>query len=204
MKKNIKWITVIILMVIFFIIVYSLNIGTIHKFDDLIYSNISKVITPGVTSFAKIITEFGGAIGIILITILLMIFMKNKRHKKYVLINLIIIFIGNQLLKNIFDRERPNVNRLVEENGYSFPSGHSMVSSAFYGFLIYLIYKYVKNKKIRNALIILLSLLILLIGTSRIYLGVHYASDVVGGFAISIAYLIVFIMVIKEKLDEDN
>lgn len=201
MKKNIKWVILIILVTIFLIIAYSLNIGEIHKFDNLIYSNISKIITPSLTNIVKIITEIGGPIVIILTTILLMIFIKNKNYKKYILINLLIIFIGNQLLKNMFNRERPNINKLVEENGYSFPSGHSMVSTAFYGFLIYLIYKHVKNKKQRNILIFLLSMLVVLIGLSRIYLGVHYASDVIGGIVISIAYLIVFISIINKKLD---
>lgn len=68
-----------------------------------------------------------------------------------------------------------------------------MVSMAFYGFLIYLIYKNVKNKYIKVISILLLSTLILLIGASRIYLGVHYASDVIGGFLIAISYLILYI-----------
>ena len=87
--------------------------------------------------------------------------------------------------------------RLIEEQGYSFPSGHSMVSTAFYGLLIYLIYKNVKNKYIKYTLCTILSILILIIGLSRIYLGVHYVSDVIGGVCFSIAYLIIFINVFK-------
>ena len=68
-----------------------------------------------------------------------------------------------------------------------------MISMAFYGFLIYLIYKYIKNKYLKVFSICGMSLLIVMIGISRIYLGVHYTSDVIGGFLISISYLIVFI-----------
>ena len=75
-----------------------------------------------------------------------------------------------------------------------------MISMAFYGFLIYLIYKNIKNKYLKTTLIIILSLLIIAIGISRIYLGVHYVSDVIGGFLISISYLIVYIKLIKKKL----
>ena len=75
-----------------------------------------------------------------------------------------------------------------------------MISMAFYGFLIYLIYKNIKNKYLKTTLIIILSLLIIAIGISRIYLGVHYLSDVIGGFLISIFYLIVYIKLIKKKL----
>ena len=74
-----------------------------------------------------------------------------------------------------------------------------MVSMAFYGFLIYLIYKNVKNKYLKWISITILSLLITLIGISRIYLGVHYTSDVLGGFLISISYLIVFTNFLPRK-----
>lgn len=67
-----------------------------------------------------------------------------------------------------------------------------MVSMAFYGLLIYLIYTNVKNKYLKVILIVLLSLLIVMIGISRIYLGVHYTSDVLAGFLMAISYLIVY------------
>ncbi len=68
-----------------------------------------------------------------------------------------------------------------------------MVSMGFYGFLIYLIYINVKNKRIKYPLILFVSLLIISIGISRIYLGVHYFTDVIGGFIIAILYLVVFV-----------
>ena len=77
-----------------------------------------------------------------------------------------------------------------------------MVSMAFYGYLIYLIYKFVKNKYIKWSLIILLSILICTIGVSRIYLGVHYTSDVLGGFLISISYLVIYTSAIKKFIVE--
>ena len=103
----------------------------------------------------------------------------------------------NLMLKNIVERPRPIGYRLIDETGYSFPSGHSMISAAFYGLIIYFIWKNVKNKKLKYISCALLGLLIAFIGISRIYLGVHYASDVLGGFIISIAYLIIFTTTFK-------
>ena len=110
----------------------------------------------------------------------------------------------NQALKFIIQRPRPTEFRIINESGYSFPSGHSMVSAAFYGFLIYLIYKNVKNKYLKWSLITLLSLVILTIGISRIYLGVHYTSDVIAGFLISISYLIIFIHFAKDFMKNEQ
>lgn len=79
-----------------------------------------------------------------------------------------------------------------------------MVSMAFYGFLIYLIYKNAKNKYLKWSLITILGVLIISIGISRIYLGVHYTSDVLAGFLIAISYLIIYIsMVNKFILERD-
>ena len=88
---------------------------------------------------------------------------------------------------------------MIIESGYSFPSGHSMVSMAYYGLIIYFIYKKIKDKRVRNVLMILIGFLILAIGFSRIYLGVHFASDVIGGFLISIIYLVCAIKLLNLK-----
>ena len=127
---------------------------------------------------------------------------KNKKIGVSIFSNLVIVTILNQLLKGILQRPRPTEYRIIEETGYSFPSGHSMISMAFYGYLIYLIYKYVKNKYIKWISIVVLSLLICTIGISRIYLGVHYTSDVLGGFLISISYLVIFISAVNKFIIE--
>lgn len=152
------------------------------------------LISDKLTFYVKIITNFGSGIGLIILALLVSYLFKNKKISIAIFGNLIIVFLINTFLKIIFQRERPLVdNWLVKEFGYSFPSAHSMVSMAFYGFLIYLIYTNIEKKKWKYPVIILLSLIILLIGISRIYLGVHYLSDVLAGFLISIAYLVIFI-----------
>lgn len=79
-----------------------------------------------------------------------------------------------------------------------------MVSLSFYGLLIYFIYKYFKNKKLKIFLITLLSLIIVLIGISRVYLGVHFVSDVISGFLLSLSYLIIFIKVINKFILKES
>jgi undecaprenyl-diphosphatase len=92
-------------------------------------------------------------------------------------------------LKYFFGRPRPDVPLLFEAEGLSFPSGHALFSITFYGLLVYLIYKGIKNATLRWSLIIFLVVLILLIGFSRVYLRVHYATDVIAGFAVGFMWL---------------
>lgn len=161
--------------------------------DETIYNLIIKMLNTNVTAVMMFISYLGSAVTLITFSIAFLILFKNKKNPKFIILNLALVFILSRILKLIVARPRPQVLKLVLENGYSFPSGHSMVSIGFYGFLIYLIYKNIKNKKIKYPLIIFLSVLILFIGVSRIYLGVHYATDVIGGFIIGFIYLVVFI-----------
>ena len=193
-EKNLKWIILFICLIGFLAIAEDVFNKEIMKGDIIGYKIISTfLISDFATPIAKFITNFGGAIFLVIATITLFIVIKNKKIGISILSNVAIVTVLNQLIKRILQRPRPTEYRIIEETGYSFPSGHSMVSMAFYGYFIYLIYKYVKNKYVKWISIILLSLLICLIGISRIYLGVHYTSDVLGGFLISISYLIIYI-----------
>ena len=210
-KKYYKAIIVFICLLITMETVYSLFSQEVMKRDIVGYKLISKYLISDVTlPIAKFITNFGGVIGLTLIGIIvctILVIKKKKLLGCWGLLNLAVSGGLNQALKRIVQRPRPTEYRLIEENGYSFPSGHSMVSAAFYGFFIYLIFKNVKNKYIKWGSITLLSILIILIGTSRIYLGVHYTSDVLAGFVISISYLVIFTSIVNDYLDapkDDN
>ena len=200
MKKYIKW-TIFGILVCLFIV---LSILVLTKkdiyFDNAVYSFISKFIKPTRTPNIIRITSITSASFVIIITILVLIFFKNKKYGLYMALNLVIITIFQLILKNIFTRGRPLDINLIDEKGYSFPSGHSLTSMAFYGLIIFFINKSNLSKKFKILFTIILSILIFLIGLSRIYLGVHYATDVLGGFAFSLSYLIIFTNVINEKL----
>ena len=204
-KKNFKWLVLFIALIGFLALAEDVFNKEIMNGDIIGYKIISTfLISDFATPIAKFITNFGGAIFLITLTVILVILIKNKKIGLSIFSNLIIITVLNQLLKRILQRPRPTEFRIIEETGYSFPSGHSMVSMAFYGYLIYLIYKYVENKHVKWISIVLLSILICTIGVSRIYLGVHYTSDVLGGFLVSISYLILFISTVNKFFIEKD
>lgn len=192
--KNYKWIICFICLILFLALAEDVFNNEIMNGDVIGYKFISTyLIRDSLTPIFKIITWFGSATCLILLALILFFTIKNKKVGLLISANLIIITILNQALKIIVQRPRPTEYRIINEAGYSFPSGHSMVSMAFYGFLIYLIYKNIKNKYLKISLIVILSLLIVMIGISRIYLGVHYTSDVCAGFLVSLSYLIIYI-----------
>lgn len=202
-KNNWRWMLLFICLIGFLALAEDVFHQEIMNGDIVGYDIISKLFKFNVsTPIAKFITNFGGAIFVISLTTILFFVIKDKKIGISIITNLGIVTILNQIIKFIMQRPRPTEFRIIEETGYSFPSGHSMVSLAFYGYLIYLIYKYVENKYAKWCLICLLSCLIISIGTSRIYLGVHYTSDVLGGFLISISYLVIYISAVNKFLTE--
>ncbi|KUG09677.1 phosphatase PAP2 family protein [Solirubrum puertoriconensis] len=112
-------------------------------------------------------------------------FLLIRQHRWYSL-KVPVVALGsitlNLLLKEFYNRPRPMLP-LTSASGLSFPSGHAMISASFYGLLIYLTWRHVQNRSLRWLLVLLLTVLILLIGLTRVYLRVHYASDVLAGFA---------------------
>lgn len=205
MKKYYKVIVLLICLIAILAIVIDLFQKEIIVKDMMVYNFIEKhFISDYSLPIVKFITNLGSATFVIITSIILLVIIKSKIIGLLICLNLTISGALNQILKAIVQRPRPIGYKLIEENGYSFPSGHSMVSAAFYGFLIYLVYKNIKNKYIKYTIIIILTLLVLCIGVSRIYLGVHYASDVLAGFLISISYLIVFISIVNKKFLQKN
>lgn len=204
-KNNWRWMLLFICLIGFLALAEDVFHQEIMNGDIVGYDIVSKLFKFNVsTPIAKFITNFGGAIFVISLTTILFFVIKDKKIGISIITNLGIVTILNQIIKFIMQRPRPTEFRIIEETGYSFPSGHSMVSLAFYGYLIYLIYKYVNNKHLKRTLIIILSVLICIIGVSRIYLGVHYTSDVLGGFLISFAYLIIYIELVNKFVLEKN
>ena len=135
--KNLKWIILFICLIGFLTIAEDVFNKEIMNGDIVGYKLISTfLISDFATPIAKFITNFGGAIFLAVLTIILFILIKNKKIGVSIFSNLVMITALNQLLKNILQRPRPTEYRIIEETGYSFPSGHSMISMVFYGYLI--------------------------------------------------------------------
>lgn len=198
-KRKYSWILFVVFLTIFLTIAAFVFRKNIFEFDLRIYNFLVSHRNESLNTFFTIITTLGNALTLIVITALSIILFKDKKYKILIPLNLAAIGLLNYVLKHIFLRPRPNNLRLIDEKGYSFPSGHAMASTAFYGILIYIAYNHVKDTKKRNSICLALSILILLIDISRVYVGVHYASDVLAGTCFSIAYLIMVLKVIRKR-----
>lgn len=205
LKENYIWILCALSVIIFMAILEDVMRLEIIKYDVFCHDIVMNYLRRDwLTTIVKFITSLGGAFMLITVSMLSIIFLKNKKIGLCITANLGCITALNLLLKNIVQRDRPIGFRLVNESGYSFPSGHSMISTAFYGLIIYFVYKNVQNKSLRNIICVLLIILIILIGCSRVYLGVHYASDVIAGAVTSVAYLIIITRIISKMGDRNE
>lgn len=149
--------------------------------------------TPSLTVIMKLFTAIGSTKACVAIILLVMIFLYFVLKHRIELIFFSVAVGGsavlNQILKGGFQRERPNVYRLIEESGYSFPSGHTMGALALYGALAFLLWRHISTKRGRALLLIGSGFMIAMIGISRIYLGVHYPSDIIGAMLLSGCWL---------------
>lgn len=180
----------------FLVLASGLSAHALTPLDAGIYRFLASGSSDGLTAVMRGLSVCGSLYAFIPICAFFTLLFAIRRRGRYygvmIPVNLIAVSLLNILLKLIFQRPRPDVLRLSYTYGYSFPSGHAMISAAFYGYLIYLSILWLK-KPWKQAVTVSLLLLIGLIGVSRIYLGVHYASDVVGGLLAGCGWLILFI-----------
>ncbi len=169
-------------------------------FDNFFYNLIVvNLRNPALNKFMIGMTYVSGAPFYIGLLVIFFIFFKNKKIPALIMGNMGISLACMWIIKHIVQRPRPDGFRLVPEDGYSFASGHSLNAMVFYGLLIYVIHNNIKNKGLRITLEILLGLWVLLIGISRIYLGVHYASDVLGGFIFGLLCVSLYIKFVYKR-----
>lgn len=186
------WIICILFTGFFAYIARSIHLQTISSFDEPIIDFVQSAEVPGLTSIMKLFTNIGSTTSVTLLAILTLgVLLWKKYRAQAVLFTIVLVGTGilNQVLKLIFKRERPDFNRLIDIGGYSFPSGHTMMAFSLYTVLAYIVWRNLKTTGSRIAIAIVAIFMIVMIAVSRIYLGVHFPSDIVGGILASSVWL---------------
>jgi len=189
---------ILALILIFFVIAFNYESQSMIGFDQKIGDWVRGWASDPMTAIFILITLFGNTNTYVILMIVLggylIIRLRRVRETLVLLINLIGIWQLNELLKRLFERSRPALEHLIEAKGYSFPSGHAMVSVAFYGMVVFLFWTcFWKTPRSLRSVGALAAWLVLMIGLSRIYLGVHYPSDIIAGYVLGGAWLILCI-----------
>ncbi|KMJ58696.1 hypothetical protein AB685_09900 [Bacillus sp. LL01] len=163
-------------------------------FDHVIMEYFQSVENGTLNTVFKLITETGSVWWITIASVFTVLFLwLRKRDVLGILFFVLAIAGGGSfifVLKYVFQRERPSLAPEYDGNGFSFPSGHALGSFILYGFLIYFIGREKRFFKTRMLAIGLLSVLIISVGLSRVYLYVHYPSDILAGYAVGLIWLI--------------
>lgn len=173
----------------------------VNSFDLNLAAFVQSFEHPALTKVMELFTTLGSTKYCIVITLLAMIYLYFVHGHRIELIFVSGVLGGsavlNQIFKAIFHRERPSVYRLIEETGYSFPSGHAMGAFALYGALAFLLWRHTATRLGRSMLIIGCSFMIVMICISRVYLGVHYPSDIIGAVMVSGFWLALMIVLFQ-------
>lgn len=199
---TIEFLFLLLLLLALVIFIYEIRmvfISESSEFDDRVFSSIKPYINDGLTSLMLIITFLGKhdlLIPLNFVLIALFIYRKERwfatRIAALSLSSLLLMF----MLKFFFQRNRPLQPVIDDVSGYSFPSGHALISVVFYGLFIHMAWHEIRTKWLRTLIIAILAVLILLIAFSRIYLRVHYASDVIAGIAVGFIWLVLSLRIV--------
>jgi undecaprenyl-diphosphatase len=194
-------------LLVFCTIAYFVMTGNAAGFDDPIRHFFYGLRVDGLNTLLEGITYLGNWQSVVMVSLLLLAY--DKTRIPYGVLGATVAIADtllNKGLKQLFERTRPeDIAPLIEQGGYAFPSGHSVTSMAFYGMLLFLVQTRMEDRKKANALSVVLILMIALIGPSRIYLGVHYPTDVLAGwaegvFVATVVYMLAFKFVPKNFL----
>ncbi|MBF7024220.1 phosphatase PAP2 family protein [Staphylococcus kloosii] len=198
-----KRISLLIIFTLIFSVIAFFHESRLGKWIDnevyeFIYSSESFITTTILLGFTKV----GEVWAMVCLSLLLVAYLMLKRYNVETLFFVIAMSLSstlNPLLKNIFDRERPTLLRLIDISGFSFPSGHAMGATAFFGSGIYIANRVMKDKA-KAFTIGLCALFIIMISASRVYLGVHYPTDVIAGIIGGAFCIVLSTLILRHKL----
>lgn len=184
------------LFIVFILLAILVKTDAIASFDQVIYESIIYFQSDALTVFFKIASHLVHVV--VVIVVLLATFLIHKRLCAFTFLYVIMNSVLGQIIKFIFSRARPNLQQLIPIGGYSFPSAHAMMSMALYGFLFWCIAQSKLTQNVKRILMSICVCIIILVGLSRIYLGVHFASDVLAGYIVSLFYLYIITYYLKK------
>ncbi|MEZ4803482.1 MAG: phosphatase PAP2 family protein [Gelidibacter sp.] len=177
----------------------TLTTETLADYDRQITDYVISYRTPMLTHFFIVVTNIGDIYGYVIVVglsiLISRVFFKRWKQVAQITIVLLLASVSNMILKRFIDRARPGIEHLVSVETLSYPSGHAMSAMAFYGFVIYLFYRFKMNRWLKYSVILVLLLLIFSIGISRIYLGVHFPSDIAGGYIAGFIWVVFCVIV---------
>lgn len=189
-------IIVLIMLFLFFIIwTYLMLNDKFFNLDNSFYDKL--IIKEPYTTFFKIITNLANTKLFILICCISLLFLNDKKLGLVITILMLIDAILVFLIKFLIKRKRPDKNPLVKERGYSYPSGHMVSAISFYGFILFLVLISNLILPFKIIISIFIIIIILFIGLSRIFLGVHYLSDIIGAIFIGTNYILLYIYLLQ-------
>ncbi|QLK86185.1 phosphatase PAP2 family protein [Staphylococcus sp. 17KM0847] len=198
-----KRISLLLVFTIIFSVIAMFHESRLGKWiDNEVYNFIfssESLIATSIFLGATYIGEVWTMVALSLITVALLMLYKYKIEALFFAMTMLLSGMTNPILKNIFDRERPSILRLIDISGFSFPSGHAMGSTAFFGSLMYIAIRIFKGKS-QAAICGLCILFIILISTSRIYLGVHYPTDIIAGILGGTFFIILSQLILRKPL----
>lgn len=194
-----KIILIVVPVIIFIFLAISIKAGISTNFETWVYNESVEHMSPILNNIIKCITHIGDGITVMIFCSILLLYSKT-REKIGLPVSIAVISseIVNLILKQIFARQRPNILQLVNETSYSFPSGHSMINATICTMLGILAIKYIYDKKKKIICLIICALLPLIIGFTRIYLGVHFFGDVLGGLLLGFTISVIVYTVLKK------
>lgn len=209
--KSRFWYQIIMYSFLFFVITtLFVQKNKTAPFDEFVISWVSSIQHPILTSMLIAITNIGSFLGTVIVwAIIVYVILSRKWYHEAIIVTFVTFStpIVNIIIKHLFSRPRPDVNLLIEISGYSYPSGHTMYATSLYGITLILFWKRCKHAWQRILLLSITLIMIISIAFSRIYLGVHYPSDTIGGFFLSlliISLTLYIYLLIQERAEQNS
>ena len=185
---------------VFFVLWIMVEMDHASLIDDPVRNAVISMRSGWLTPIVKVITYMGNWQTITVICLILLAFRKTRiTYGVPLSIGALFVSLANKGIKAVVMRPRPDQAMfLIEQGGWSFPSGHAITSMFFFGMLIWLVRRNITDRRLANTLTVLFAIPMVFIGISRVYLGVHYPTDVLAGWSLGILVIVITAEIIKK------